>query len=230
MKKLQVMIFIVVLAVLFIPAAHGLSASIGNAKAILRVNASPEDPAILERTILVNNKNDIPVKINIKPNVEFAKFVNIIDKDFVLQPGESKKAEFILTIDRGGTLQGNILVSFAPEDPESKQTPVGLSSTLIIISEGPMIEEPEEEVVEETPNLNDAQPEDEARAEAVKEETVEEAPEDETAVPVPQKTESNRESKEQASPSPLVGVLITLLIVGIGAIIFFIVLKSKKTK
>ena len=229
MKKLLVSLFLMVLV---LPVVYSLTASIGNAKAIIRVNASPEDPAIIERTILVNNKNDIPVKITVTPAKEFERFVNILDKEFILQPGESKKAEFILTIDRGGTIDGRILVGFSPADPEVKENSVGLASTIIIISEGPIIEEPEEtepeEVMpEEVTGIDE---------EDVEIETVKENESEGVSVSLGQpKTNEDQDTAENAaktnnSPNPLVGILIVVVIVAIGICLIFIALKFMKSK
>src|SRR3989339_686617 len=97
------LIILVLICLLLIPSVYSLTASIGGGRAIVRVNASPEEPAILERTLLIQNKNEIAVKTILKVDEKFEKFVNIIDKEIELQPGESKKARYVLTMDRGGS-------------------------------------------------------------------------------------------------------------------------------
>jgi hypothetical protein len=222
MRKL---ILLVLIAVIALPAVYSLTASIGNARAIIRVNASPENPAILERTILVQNKNEIPVKVALEPSKEFEKFVTIIDKEFELQPGQQKNAEFIVTIDRGGTIDGKILVGFSPADPESKENNVGLSSTLIIISDGPIIEEQEEEeeeeeIVEEVIEIENENPE-------VGEE-VTDIVEDQAEEPADQKITANAVKDGQGAANPAIGILIIAVIVGIGALGIFATLKIMK--
>ena len=225
MKKLFIL---VALLFLLLPFAYSLKASIGNARAVLRVEASPEEPAIIERTILVNNKNDVPVKITVSPEKDFEKFVEVLDEEFVLEPGESKNAEFILTIDRGGTIEGRILVGFSPADPESKENSVGLSSTLIIISEGPIIEdeeEPEDEVTvfDEEDSYVDVEP-------------VGEENESTVSVSLGQPEESEEEESEEDAAkteydtNPLIGILIVVAIVGIGLGLFFLISKLIKSK
>ena len=231
MKKLLVLLSLMVLV---LPVVHSLSASIGNAKAVLRVNASPDEPAIIERTILVNNKNDIPVKITVTPAKEFEKFVNILDKEFILQPGESKKAEFILTIDRGGTIEVKILVGFSPADPESKENNVGLASTIIIISEGPIIED-EEEIQEKTELGEDVTGAVAGIEEGLDVETSEgEDNESGVSVSLGQPKESEDQSQEVTktdySPNPLIGILIVVVIVAIGVGLIFIIPKFMKSK
>lgn len=202
MKKVLIFLFLIVLS---LPFVYALTASIGNAKVILRVNASPEDPAIIERTILVNNKNEIPVNIILTPSNGFDKFVDIKDKEFVLQPSESKKALFILTIDRGGRIEGNINVGFSPADPTIKENNVGLSSNIIILSEGPIIEEPEEEDLDEE--------------DADEEDTVPIEPYEDIEEPIVEK--EAKETVEKDGPSPLIGVLIIIGIIAVGLGLFF---------
>ncbi|MBW2976520.1 hypothetical protein KY347_03685 [Candidatus Woesearchaeota archaeon] len=229
MKKFLVLLCLMILV---LPAAYSLSASIGNAKAVLRVNASPEEPAVIERTILVNNKNDIPVRITVAPAKDFEKFVEVIDEEFVLQPGESKKAEFILTIDRGGTIEGKILVGFSPADPEVKENSVGLSSTIIIISEGPIIEDEEEEIEEtEDEDILIDIPEEESYLDI---EAEEEGNESGVSVSMGQLPAADNEDEEAEntgySPNPLIGIMIIVVIVVVGLGLFFAVPKFMKQK
>jgi hypothetical protein len=156
---LKKIILTIVFLALLIPSAYALTATIGNAKAILRVEASPDDPIKIPRTILVTNKNDIPVIITLTENVAASQFVDIHDKEFTLQPGEDKNAKLTLTIDRGGQIEIKINVAFRPEDPATKESPVGLTSNIIVLSEGPIIDDrkevdsvevTEEKVIEDT--------------------------------------------------------------------------------
>ena len=225
MKRL--VIFLIALA-LILPLAYSLSASIGNAKVVLRVNASPEEPAILKRTILVNNKNDIPVNITLTPAEEFEKFVDIKDKQFTLQPGESKKAEFTLTIDRGGTIEGRIIVQFSPADAETKENSVGLASTILIISEGPIIEEPEEKIEPEE-NLTTVEKKLESADNATNEQPEAENF-DETEKPATAARQDTTEPKKEYGPNPVIGILIMVVIVAIGVGLFFVVSKLIKSK
>lgn len=222
---LKRLIIILALMLLVLPAAYSLTASIGNAKAILRVNASPDDPAILPRTIEVFNKNDIAVRITLTPDVKFEKFIDIKDKEFILQPGESKKAAYILTIDRGGQIEGLINVAYRAAEPGARETPVGLSAKLVILSEGPIIEDLEEvveetveEVVEEiavevTPVLIAEEP-----VLIEEEEELEEEPTELTGQVV----------KDPSKPNPLVGLLIVVIIVAVGLLVFFGIARMNK--
>ena len=140
------LIILVLICLLLIPSVYSLTASIGGGRAIVRVNASPEEPAILERTLLIQNKNEIAIKATVKVDEQFGKFVTVLDKEVVLQPDESKKARYVLTMDRGGSFEIKINVAFEALDPTLKENKVGVSATLIVISEGPIIEDPELDV------------------------------------------------------------------------------------
>ncbi len=231
MKKLLLIICIVSL---LLPTVYALSASMGNAKAILRVNASPEDPAIIERTILVNNKNDIPIIINITPTKDFEKFVYIKDNGFIMQPGESRKARFTLTIDRGGKIEGRLNVAFIPADPEARDSMVGLAASIIILSDGPIIEDPEEEFGNEplaTGNqLNELnESEDYTDLESGQKEDNETV---DTTVTDPSDNDDEslniQDHAKIESPSLFAGFFIIAIMLGIGVGLFFIIKKIRK--
>ncbi len=213
---------LLLLLLLVIPTTFGLAASIGNARAILRVEGSPEEPAFLNRTLQVMNTNDIPVKIIITPNSDIKKFIDIIDNDFELAPGEEKFARYTLTIDRGGKFDGKLNVAFIPANPMDGENSAGLTAALIIVSDGPLINEPEEEETPQplVPPVEIVAPEN---------------PSNETGVTVgtrnpisPQVVETNPpqiKPIQPAGPSPVAGILIMVAIVGIGVGIFYLVKK-----
>ncbi len=216
-------IFVLCILLLALPVVHGLTAAIGNGKAVIRVNATPEDPAILERTLQIPNKNDIPVIVTLTPTDDIVKFIDIPQPEFVIQPGETKLAEYTLTIDRGGKFEGGINVAFTPEDPDSKENGVGLSASIIILSEGPIIEELEEPEQPEDTGENITGDETEGT--------------DNSSVSVnlgggkktpvePTTTKGSSSNK----PSPVVGVLIiaVILVVGLAAVFFMINMSKKR--
>jgi hypothetical protein len=67
----------------------------------------------IERTILVINNNSIPVNISIESSAEIAKIIQINDKNFVLQPGETKNASFTIVLTKTGDYSGNLNVYFS---------------------------------------------------------------------------------------------------------------------
>ncbi len=207
---------------LIVPAAYSLTAAIGNAKAYINVNASPEEPAVLERTILVLNRNEIAVKATLKVDEKFEKFVEILDPELTLEPDESKKARYIATIDRGGHFEIKINVAFEPLDPSIKENKVGMASTLIINSAGPIIEEPEEPDEPEEPE------------EYIPKETQPNAPQNpifESESNEPEKPVKNTEPKNtesiQTGSAPIIGLIIIIVIVCIGLVAFFMIRKKR---
>ena len=83
--------------ILVIPVANALTGSIGNARAIVSVTLD-QDSKIIDREILVQNVNNESVKITLEPKDDFETVVNILDKEFVLQPNEEKKARYQITV------------------------------------------------------------------------------------------------------------------------------------
>lgn len=209
------------------PLVYSLKASIGNARAIIYINASPENPAVIHRTILVKNKNEIPIKVFIEVDEKFEKFVDIFDKEITLEPNESKHARYDLTMDRGGRFEIKFNVGFSPADPNVKENSVGLLSTLIVNSKGPIIEDEfeEENPAEDTPF--------EQPINIETEETNKDTPLIQTDNPtVSVSVGGNKVRNKEESIAPLspffgiiLGIIITIIIVAGGLGIFFIIKK-----
>lgn len=226
MKKL---IFMICLLLIIVPTVYSLTASIGNARVVLRVNATPEDPEILERTLRTNNKNEIPVIVRLEPDDVLKHFTEIEDEEFVLQPGETKDAKFTLIIDRGGRFEGRMNVLFSPQDPESKENNVALGSNIIILSEGPIIPFPEEEEEEIPEELREPEEEEEVPQEEEEPQEGEGEEEEEGGMTIgnnnANKLPDDNKRISGAGPNPLTGFLIIAAIVIVGLIIYYIVSK-----
>ncbi len=110
-----------------------ITASIGNARMVLYPKVVPGEPTIIEKSIAVNNINDVDVEIELKSSEEFEQYVNIIDDSFVLKPTEYKNARFNINITQPGRYEGKIFVTFLPVD-ESNSSGVGLASNILIIA------------------------------------------------------------------------------------------------
>lgn len=105
----------------------------GNSRMILYPDVNGLTNTVLEKTILVNNVNNVSLNITLVPDANATKFINIIDKTFILQPGEDKAAQFEVKVKKVGTYQGQINVFFRPAENVSKGGVV-LSSTIIVIA------------------------------------------------------------------------------------------------
>ena len=94
-----------------------------------------KDIVTIERTILVRNVNNVPLNITLVLDEDSEKFLELIDENFVLEPGNGgtpteKKARFNINIKNYGGYDGKINVLFAPIGVD--EPGVALSSTIIV--------------------------------------------------------------------------------------------------
>lgn len=210
--------------ILILPIVYSLTAAVGNARAVLNMNASPEKPAVLQRTILVQNRNEIPIKATLMVDKKFEKFIEIIDKELTVEPGKSKNARYTLTMDRGGDFEIKINVLFESADPTIKENKVGMSATLIIHSNGPIINDTEE--IETEP----IKPEEDEPITGPKNPFLEVEPAEEESteeIPIESEVSDEDAEKESIKAGPLIGTLIILVIIGVGLGVYFIIQKLK---
>ncbi|MFH1510527.1 MAG: hypothetical protein ABIF10_02455 [Candidatus Woesearchaeota archaeon] len=195
-----------------LPSVSALTASIGNARMIIHTDASPEQPAVIQKSIRVNNVNDVPVQIGLRSQGDIKDYTEVLDKGFTLQPGETVDARFVITLEYGGTYEGKILVDFFPVEGSTKQTPVGLASTVIIISQGPQNPNPptgSEEVSEEDLEYVNSEPAEEPA----------EVMDNPDTVSPSSAGKSLQSAKEKASP--LVGMMIIGFVIIIGIVVYW---------
>lgn len=119
-------IFILLILVFQVCAITG---AIGNARMVLRVNAGEK----IEKYILVKNVNDVPLNIELSAEGDLKDYIDIKDKEFKLNAGEEKKAYFTLTAKAGST-ESKINIKFIPEAGSGEKNGVGLSATIIVIT------------------------------------------------------------------------------------------------
>ena len=124
MRETYVLILLILLALA--PVVYGIRAEIGNARTI--INTDWEGEKTIERAILVRNVNDVPVDIDLRASEEIEDIIELIDKEFRLEPGEEKKARFDIVLKKPGEWAGKIFVRFTPELGNS----IVLSSALIL--------------------------------------------------------------------------------------------------
>lgn len=120
---------LIIINIFYVSAITG---NIGNAKMILYPEVNGWTTTTIEKTILVKNINNVSVNISLKTDTDGGKFLKIIDKEFVLQPGEEKKAGFEVNVKKEGNYQGKINVFFSPV--KGKEAGVVLPSTIIVIA------------------------------------------------------------------------------------------------
>jgi hypothetical protein len=77
-----------------------------------------------------------------------SEFIELIDKSFILEAGESRKAQIEVKVKKEGKYEGRVNVFFSPV--EGKDAGVVLSSTIVVIAKKDTgYEEEEEEPIEE---------------------------------------------------------------------------------
>ncbi|MHA2023685.1 MAG: hypothetical protein ACTSWQ_08505 [Candidatus Thorarchaeota archaeon] len=113
-----------------------ITGSIGNSRMVLRLETGEE----IEKYILVKNKNDETLIIDLSPVGDLAENVEIKEDTFELQPNEEKKAYFTIYADEEGSTETKIDVRFTPEEGNG----VGLTSTIIVLASGESGNVPEE--------------------------------------------------------------------------------------
>jgi hypothetical protein len=132
MKTSLVFTFVILLLMINVAMVSAITGSMGNAKMILYPDVNGWTNTILEKSIAVSNVNDVAINVTLIPDANATKFVEIIDKSFILQPGEDMKARFDVKVKKVGTYNGQINVFFRPAN--GTEGGVVLSSTIIVIA------------------------------------------------------------------------------------------------
>ncbi|MBU3906749.1 MAG: hypothetical protein KKA64_00690 [Nanoarchaeota archaeon] len=122
-------IFSVILLILIINSVYAITASIGNARMILRAEVGD----VIERSILVKNVNSVPVNITLTVTGDLEKEIKLAETSFILEAGKEKNAQFSVDVTKKGTFESKINVGFMPIGGKNG---AGLSSTIIIIASG----------------------------------------------------------------------------------------------
>jgi hypothetical protein len=124
---------VLVISVLLINCAFvsAITGSMGNAKMILYPEVNGWTTKTIDKTILVKNVNDVAINIKLQIDIEGEKFLELLDEEFVLEPGEEKKAGFLVKVRKEGRYDGKINVFFSPIEEGAG---VVLSSSVIVIA------------------------------------------------------------------------------------------------
>jgi hypothetical protein len=132
MKKTLMFTFAILSLILCTVFASAVTGSMGNAKMVLYPEVNGWTNTVIEKTILINNVNDIPINITLRTDENASKFVDLIDENFILEPGETRKAQIEIHVKKVGTYTGSVNVFFKPID--SKEAGVVLSSQIVVIA------------------------------------------------------------------------------------------------
>lgn len=120
------MFLTLVITAVFSLNVSAITGKIGNGRMVLNL----EDGDVLERSILVINDNNISVNITLSASQEIVGIVKIKDTEFVLNPGEQKKAGITINAKDPGKYDGKVNVAFRPIGVN--ESGVGLSSQIIL--------------------------------------------------------------------------------------------------
>lgn len=127
-KRVLVIFTAVLLVLSMVNFASAITGKIGNARAVLYPEVGLFGVTI-DRTIQVINDNDVPISIKMEAAAN-SSFIQIVDKEFTLEPREERNAEVKIKLKKAGDYEGRVNIFFAPED--GKGAGVALSSTFII--------------------------------------------------------------------------------------------------
>lgn len=134
MDKKIVFVISLLMSLILITNVLAITASIGNARMILRV----ETGDTIEKSILVKNMNNVSVNIAITASGDLKDYITIKDNNFTLDPGEEKNAAFSIKVTKTGTTESKINVQFTPVDGKNG---AGLSSNIMVIASGESLDE-----------------------------------------------------------------------------------------
>lgn len=147
-KRLSLIIGILFILVISAGFSSAITGAMGNARMVLYPEVNGWTNTIIEKSILVKNVNDESINITLQLTEEAEKFIELIDKSFILQPNTEEQANFLVKVRKEGTYTGKINVFFS--SLEENKAGVALSSEIIVIAKKNQgYEEEEEESTEE---------------------------------------------------------------------------------
>lgn len=221
-KKASIILILALLVSLFASGIYALTANIGNARAIIRTSVEDDQPTIIDRTIRLNNVNDVVVKVRLYPDGDLESITDIIDNNVVLEPGESIDARFTLTLNYGGTYDGRIIAEFT--DIDNPKQHVNMVSRLTILANGtenpnPNIDTDSDQDTDNDDNNDDTIDNDNSDYQDNNDNDVG----DNTDVD----TDDNQDDKSSSSSSFPIGmaILVTIIVIGLG-VYFYLIIKA----
>lgn len=132
-KKGFVFLLVIVVSLIvlagFVKAIEG---RMGNAKMILYPEVDGKNDVVIEKSISVRNVNNETINITMVADEDAAKFIKVIDNNFLLAPGEQRDAKFEIRVKKEAIYQGNLNVFFKPLDP--KENGIVLTSQITVIA------------------------------------------------------------------------------------------------
>jgi len=205
-KLIVVIIFVFLIAT---NTASALSATIGNAKMVLRPEITPGKTKVIQRSILIKNVNEYPVQVTLTVDPMLKEIITMPKSEYTLQADEQVDVPFTIRLNKEGLYDGKIYVLFKPGAEGIADSPVGLTSHIVIITKGYNASESTKNqtlLVNETTNVaqNQTKP-----------------------VTVTEKTTTTVvQSKQPSIPNIAVGIIVVAVIVIIGGIISYLIIRK----
>lgn len=128
-NKLLYLSVLIILITFVIPNIFAITGSITNSRMVIRTHTGE----IVEKSILIINKNEVPVNISLEVKGDLKEDIQLSENNFKLQAGEEKIVDFTIFINQSGESESEILVSYTPSDGIGNG--VSLSSTIIVLSD-----------------------------------------------------------------------------------------------
>jgi hypothetical protein len=131
-SKLVVALFLLVLSVQFI---CGLSATVGEAKVVLK----PEVPIgglTIDRSLTVVNQNEFDVNVKIIEGDDPENIIEVVDTEVFVKANEEAPARYKIHLLYGGDYSRKLIASFKPADPALGSSSLGMVSNIVIIATG----------------------------------------------------------------------------------------------
>jgi len=216
--RLTKLLLVAILFMASVESVLALSATIGNAKMILRPDITPGEVTRIQKSILIKNVNEYPVTVTLTPDDTLAQIINMPTTEYKLQPDEQVDVPFTITLTREGKYDGKIFVLFKPDDPNIRDSPVGLTSRVIIVTSGYTGEEETETPENESVRVQEQPTQDNETAQ-VEEGNVTPAPRTPTQ---PQ----HYQTVGSKTPNPVVAIVTVLVVVLVGGIISYFILRK----
>ena len=133
-RKITFFILFILATIFIIQASLALIIYLRPPKMIIRVNVTPDQPAIIERFLEVKNDNNVTVDVEFRPDGDI-KDITTVENRITLEPNEIRNVDFTVEVKEPGTYNGKINVIYYA----ANSTGVALQAEILIFAEGPEV-------------------------------------------------------------------------------------------
>jgi len=206
--NLAVALLIVISA---IPLSSALTATVGEPKVILRPVIEEGETVVIDRILHVINQNNYSVNVEIIEGIDSPEILNLDTRYLTLNPDETGEAHFSLEIQYGGRYNRKLTASFSPVNLSIDQNSLGMVSNLFIYAEGPEAPDGYFDIEDEPVDDTIDEPFDD---------TIEQPVDDTIDEP-----QNNEIIQTATSPTLIIGIITAVIVILLGALLFFILWK-----